>query len=723
MRKLILFTSLLLLFVNFQLLAQQDWNWKSPNPQGNQINHIFTGNNMFFGIGECGTIISTVNAGVTWSVLNKVTGGPDNITAFQKYDENTYYIGTSYNRMQRTTNGGLNWIGSALIYESSPTGIRGLAYTSSNTGYAITFKNIYKTTNGGATWNLLKTVPDELTSIYFINNNTGFVTTVGGMEGGVATIYKTTDGGVNWTPVIFNGWAETFKILKFVNESTGFIQHGGVRNNNRLYKTVNAGMNWAVIGTNQVFGRIHIFDENNFIGTDYYNLKITTDGGSTWSIKSQPFMEPLDINFQSPQKGYILDHNNRISVTDNAGDNWTQITDANGNGSASDQLRELEFINENTGFVIGRNSKFRKTINGGETWVNYETDLPSVSGFDFLDANTGFVSGTSSDWKAYISKTTNGGENFTKYLVSDDYLGTKLKFVNANTGFAAGYYKFFSTTNGGVNWQTVTLQDSIDIYSMEFIDGNTGILCGKLYQSFVNKVYRTTNAGLNWTPVYATPNSLYNSLGKIKMVNNLKGYICGYGIWTTTNGGESWYQMNISGIPQFTYLSSIEFINEQTGFVVGTGVIYRTTNGGSQWATGSMPTQGRIESIKFFNASTGIMAGDKGAILKTTNGGGIFLVGVASLNNSIASDYKLHQNYPNPFNPVTNIQFDIPKSDFVTVRVYDILGKEVENLVSEFKPAGSYNISFDASNLGSGVYFYRLETNNFAETKRMVLVK
>ncbi|MBS1492960.1 MAG: T9SS type A sorting domain-containing protein [Bacteroidetes bacterium] len=723
MRKLILLACLFLLSANLHLSAQQDWYWKSPNPQGNRINQIFTGNNKLFGIGECSTVISTSNAGASWNVINRLTGPEDNITAFQKYDENTYYLGTKYNGMRKTTNGGVNWTGISVIYESSSTGIRGIAFTSASIGYVITYKNIYKTTNGGSSpWNLLTTLPDELTSINFIDNNTGFVTTMGGMEGGVSTLYKTTNGGLNWTSQIFNGWAGNFRILKFVNANTGFIQYGGFANGSRLYKTTNQGLNWTITGTSEVFGRIFIFDENNIAGTDYNDFKSSTDGGATWIIKTQPYLEPIDLYFESIQKGYVLDKNNRISITQNSGDNWAQITEPNGNGSASDVLKVIDFVNNNTGYIAGRNNKIKETTNGGETWTEYETGLEGVSGVDFLDVNTGFVSGNSA-WHVYVSKTTNGGASFTPAYVSDDYIGTKVKFANVNTGFVYGYYKFFGTTNGGVNWQAVTLQDDLDIYSIQFINENTGMLCGRVNQSFVNKVYRTTNSGASWIPVYSTPNSLGNTLYKIKMVNDTKGYICGYGISTTTNGGANWYQLYITGIPQGTFISSMDFINEQTGYAAGTGVTYKTTDGGSHWGTGSIPTQARIEDIKFFNASTGIIVGDFGVNLKTTNGGGIFVSAITQVGNSVVSDYQLHQNFPNPFNPVTNIQFDIPKGDFVDLKVYDILGKEIENLVSEFKSAGSYMVTFDASRFGSGVFFYRMKTNGFIQTKRMVIVK
>jgi len=89
----------------------------------------------------------------------------------------------------------------------------------------------------------------------------------------------------------------------------------------------------------------------------------------------------------------------------------------------------------------------------------------------------------------------------------------------------------------------------------------------------------------------------------------------------------------------------------------------------------------------------------------------------------IPNYYSLSQNYPNPFNPSTNINFTLPKGENVKLVVFDILGREVATLVNEFKTSGVYNVNFDASHLSSGVYFYSIQTDNFKETKRMLLVK
>jgi hypothetical protein len=99
------------------------------------------------------------------------------------------------------------------------------------------------------------------------------------------------------------------------------------------------------------------------------------------------------------------------------------------------------------------------------------------------------------------------------------------------------------------------------------------------------------------------------------------------------------------------------------------------------------------------------------------------ITGITQTGTTIPAKYELQQNYPNPFNPVTNVEFAVPKSSFVKLTVFDILGREVETLVNEQLSAGTYKADWNAANHPSGVYFYKLETGGFTETKKMMLVK
>jgi hypothetical protein len=99
------------------------------------------------------------------------------------------------------------------------------------------------------------------------------------------------------------------------------------------------------------------------------------------------------------------------------------------------------------------------------------------------------------------------------------------------------------------------------------------------------------------------------------------------------------------------------------------------------------------------------------------------ITGIEDNAASVPTYYVLRQNYPNPFNPSTTIEFTIPKTGFVTLIIYDILGKKVATLVSETLTAGSYEYQWDASGLASGVYFYRLEAGQFSQTKKLLLLR
>jgi ATP-dependent helicase YprA (DUF1998 family) len=92
-------------------------------------------------------------------------------------------------------------------------------------------------------------------------------------------------------------------------------------------------------------------------------------------------------------------------------------------------------------------------------------------------------------------------------------------------------------------------------------------------------------------------------------------------------------------------------------------------------------------------------------------------------NNRVELNYTLAQNYPNPFNPTTQIKYSIKENGLVSIRVFDVLGKEVAVLIKEEQPAGEHRVNFDGSNLSSGIYFYTITAKDFHQTKKMLLVK
>ena len=203
---------------------------------------------------------------------------------------------------------------------------------------------------------------------------------------------------------------------------------------------------------------------------------------------------------------------------------------------------------------------------------------------------------------------------------------------------------------------------------------------------------------------------------------NLYGWIIGkYGIvLKSTDTGNSW---DVIAQLDNNELYSVQFLSTKVGYTVGTnGSLFKSVDGGYNWQQINTGVTNLFKKVQFINYDTGWIVGTNGVILKTTNANNLVISNVEK-TESLPSEYSLSQNYPNPFNPSTTISFKIPKTDFVSLKIYDALGNEIKTIVNEIKTAGKFSVNFDGSNLPSGVYFYRLTSGNFSKTKKLLLLK
>lgn len=127
----------------------------------------------------------------------------------------------------------------------------------------------------------------------------------------------------------------------------------------------------------------------------------------------------------------------------------------------------------------------------------------------------------------------------------------------------------------------------------------------------------------------------------------------------------------------------------------------------------------------YVDSSACLILGDWSCVCPGTKilGPGSVIIAIKKIYTELPGIFKLYQNYPNPFNPNTIISFDVPKTDFITIKVYDVLGRELQTLVSEKLKPGTYEVQWNGTNYPSGVYFYKLETENFSETRKLILLK
>ena len=194
-------------------------------------------------------------------------------------------------------------------------------------------------------------------------------------------------------------------------------------------------------------------------------------------------------------------------------------------------------------------------------------------------------------------------------------------------------------------------------------------------------------------------------------------------VYKSTNGGSTWTPVAKNSI--FRTMQYIHFMNENDGYGLGWGstanLVSRTRDGGKTWVSEKAPN-GEGDFVHIFVIDT--------ANAWISSGDGIILGRTPSIATSISKNieqtpttFLLSQNYPNPFNPSTVINFQIPVTGNVTLKVYDAIGREVETLVSGVQEAGSYSVKFNASKLSSGIYFYRINIGDYSEVKKMVLMK
>jgi photosystem II stability/assembly factor-like uncharacterized protein len=731
MKKIIFLLLIAHLTFNIENCMSQ-WVWVNPKPNSNIITHLkYADANTIYMIQEYGIIMKSTNKGIDW--FNLYCDSSASFGSLCFFDVNSgMVIKEKDNKiyLMKTSNGGNTW-NSMFMYNSYHMPVS-IYFINNNTGFAGTALSIfYKTTNGGITWDSTGIPSDSSTfwigDIYYTNISTGFITAWGGDQYSYwGKIFKTTNGGLNWSYVSTPWFPYT---MQFVND-TGYVIC-----ERAFMKTTNLGVNWTT--TPYSFNQYtqdsrFINGQTGFViggrvSSSEVCISKTTNGGLDWQ---QTYPTGFVDLYSMDKWGNDLimgGQGGTIIRSSNSGNNWISNTFFTGSFS------ELSFPNSGTGYVISKDN-YIKTTNGGLNWIvdsipNTYHPNTSMKTVKFFNSNTGYI------LKDSIYKTTNGGQSWNRINFGTNRNNPVISFIDESTGFAItisnnypnpSYAYLEKTTNGGTTWHETQYTTNPNIYKMHFFDENTGYA----YQQYTpNVLKKTTNGGVNWVD-----NGLVTDFSKMFFINSSKGFLYGNrGLFLTTNGG---LNFNCVLIDSLTFGFDMNFIDENTGYflkhdyLVNTRPqIYKTTDGGLSWNQScNLFKNTKFDLIYFFNAGTGFCFGAPGLIIKTTNGGGF--VDVKRISYKTPSSFMMYQNYPNPFNPRTVIGYSLLKNGEVTLKVYDILGKEVATLVNEKQSQGIYEVTFDGSGFPSGIYFYKLEildptwrTQSYKETKRMVLIK
>ena len=353
----------------------------------------------------------------------------------------------------------------------------------------------------------------------------------------------------------------------------------------------------------------------------------------------------------------------------------------------------------------------------GQTLIAVDTSGGENNGNIYLLCSVERMSGPDMA-DVMFARSTNGGNTFSSPIKINDDIST------AN-------YQWFGTMSVAPNGR-------IDVIWLDTRD-HPGTYLSALYYS------NSKDGGLTWSvnerlSGYFDPHLGWPQQNKMgdyfDMISDNQGAFLS---WAATFNGEQ--DVYFSRIIDSTSIVPVELISF-TASVSGNDVVLNwqtaselnnkgfdieRSNDNAAWKVigvkEGMGTTTETHYYNFIDDISGLTQGKNYYRLKQVDYNGNYKYSAVTEIVKLPADYSLSQNYPNPFNPVTSINFAISNREFVTLKVYDVLGNEIATLVNEQKPAGEYDIDFNASSLSSGIYYYQLKAGDYIETKKMILIK
>ncbi len=619
-----------------------------------------------FGVGPTGTVYAlggylykSTNSGVSWSKQSALSVGGNSLAI---ESATTMYAG-SFGSIYKSTNGGVNWSALSFNYLGSNTVISVAANTlyAANNGYGV-----YKSTDGGATWLPAKNgiTDSTITSLVMESSTTLYA-------GAGKGIFKSTDGGANWSAVN-NGIPANPAITSLALESAGVVYAGTFGGG--VYKTTDGGANWSLTGLSS--GRVN-YVASDIAGTMYAGLNDysdgiykTTDGGTTWQAQSAN--KYIVTNMAWSEKNstlYVISRGIGVFKTSDNGATWAELSKTFSNK----YINAIAIESPGTLYVGGTDGNIYKTTDDGSTWNDVSVTSMSTEVNTLLILQPGTV--LAGMTYGGISKTTDGGTSWSRLLNStasvNDLLMESQGVLYSRTSVIN------KSVDGGATWAGRSLV-SIGIElggPIRVALESPGVMYATMKTSSVKGIYKSTDSANTWTAV---------------------------------NSGLSDWDITSYAIP----MPGTVFASSSSKGV------FKTTNGGTNWSdvsTGIGDKQVKVLAM----SSTSIYAGTPNGVFRTTRPTAV----KEDVQHIMPEKFELSQNYPNPFNPSTVIEFRVPNNGLVTLKVYDILGREVATLVNESKSSGAYKTAFNAEKLSGGIYFYRLQSGNFEVTKKMILIK
>ncbi len=387
---------------------------------------------------------------------------------------------------------------------------------------------------------------------------------------------------------------------------------------------------------------------------------------------------------------------------------WVQSS----NGLGTDKYINCLVSNGGNIFAGTWGSGVFVSSNNGANWSAANSGLSNLLVFSLAASNNNIFAGTESK----IYKSINNGGSWSLSANGMGNTGVNAIFFSGTDLFAGTNNGIYMSTDYGTSWIPKNNALTSGIIRAFAVSGSN-IFAG----SYSGGVYKSTNNGGSWTAVNSgltNLNVMSFSVSGTRIFAGTAG-----GIFVSTNNGAAWSAVNSGITNSVCYTFALTGVNlfAGTDIIPSGGSIFLTTNNGSNWTqmNQGFATTPLVSSLLISN----------GYLIAGTGGSSVWrrplseMIGIRNTGTEIPESFSLSQNYPNPFNPNTIIGFQIPVSVNTVLKVYDITGKEVAALVNQSLKPGSYEVTFDGSNLPSGIYFYSLTAGKYSETKKLTLLK
>ena len=714
---------LVIVFAAMPMLAQPngDWNSVLADTTIDNLKIIFNDSSEGFIVNNSGKVFALADSMDTWTLKDA------NVPVFalgidfqnaENGDDTVACVVGKGGKAAITIDGGNNWdtVNTGTTNDLNAIQFGWCPTTKKSTAYAIGDNSTIRVSeDGGKTWAEQSTPYqfDHFYDLFFYNNEIGWIV------GSTGIAYHTTDSGSDWGYLEVNQSNPDYYGVYFTSTTEGWV----CGTNGYLGTTSDGGTNWTqkTSGTVEVLNdiafnlldtdtvRVNSFDTesiyrsaktNKLSSSNYHGIVVgnngtalrTTDGGASWiSINLGTTSDLNDVTVDPDGYFWIVGDNGTIFnnrpkiIIPTSPTNLTAITVS----SSQINLNWTDNSNDETGFII------EEKVESGGTWTVKDSVASNVVEYQSigLSSNTKYyyrvtaynIAGESSASNEIYATTLGviptAPTNLTAAVASSSQIDLSWTDNSNNES----YFRIERKTDQSDFTELITVNSNVVAYS----DNN--LVDGTNYTYKICAINTTGSSGYSNEASGITPLNSPTELSAI--YSGANSVLLN---WKDNSQNETGFKIERKSLIMFYF--QIAEVDENTTSYVDTNF------------SGSGELGYRVIA---YNDVINSEYSDEAWVTVTD----------ITEENILPKEFVLHQNYPNPFNPTTTIRYQIPTAGFVTLKIYDLLGRECISLVKEEKPAGYYKVTFNGYELSTGIYFYELRCGQFKQIKKMILLK